>query len=270
MAIFLIITRRGILVNINDFKKIKISNTKFCHYTTISNARNIVSNDGSIYLSKFSMMNDKDEESAHNDEDDCLFSFSMCHSNAKDIPLFYLYSGIDGKGCRIEFTKNKLNSIFNGVVVPVNKKMVMLKKSFDPNDYEIMVGWIHYLSNDGTDYYKRNEYKRYPSLDDAKKELERINEHYFIKRKYWEYEKEFRIIIKFKQPVAYDRVAIRFPISRNESGISMKCGPELSDEELQDVREEFKDYGIKKIDRFNDIEIKMDLVSRNKELLKNV
>lgn len=83
----------------------------------------MLSDCGSIYLSKFSGMNDGDEEYYHMCENNRTFILSLCHSEANDIPLFYLYSGIDGKGCRLEFTKNKLLQILKGDIVPVNKKI---------------------------------------------------------------------------------------------------------------------------------------------------
>lgn len=86
------------------------SGTRFCHYTTIDSARKIISGE-TIYLNCFDNMNDLSERDDHKYEKDQVFTVSFCHSETKSIPLFYLYSGIDGKGCRMEFSAAKLREM---------------------------------------------------------------------------------------------------------------------------------------------------------------
>ena len=91
------------------------SKTKFCHYTSMESARKILS-DGKIFLNRFSSENDKAEYFLHGDEDNKIFSCCLCNSEAINIPLYYLYGGIDGKGCRIQFTASKLSNMISPVI----------------------------------------------------------------------------------------------------------------------------------------------------------
>lgn len=108
-----------------------------------------------FYLSKLRKMNDEDERDLHKDELDRIFVLSFCHSNAKDIPLFYLYSGIDGKGCRIEFTQHKIVETMKGEVFPVIGENAF-GGVFPREKYEVMAGWLHYISSDGAEKYRNN------------------------------------------------------------------------------------------------------------------
>ena len=101
---------------------------KFCHYTSLDNARKIV-NSGTIRLSKFSQMNDITESKKHSGQEKQIFSTCFCHSSARSIPMFYLYSGIDGKGCRLEFTAAKIREILKvAEIYPVNNRHLLTKK----------------------------------------------------------------------------------------------------------------------------------------------
>ena len=146
----------------------------------------------------------------------------------------------------------------------------MLKQVYIPKeDYNVFVGWFHYITNDGVEIYKNQKIaKKYYSLSEAIRKLSTYNEQYFIRKMYWKYEKEFRIVVRFNKDIPYDRIAIRFPIKKIEKGISIKYGPEISDEELVELSNEFQEYGIVNIDRFKSAKIQMNLVERNRSLLK--
>ena len=92
---------------------------------------------------------------------------------------------------------------------------------------------------------------------------------YFVKNKVWEYEKEFRIVVCFHNEIMYDRIAVSVPIKEKERGISLTCGPEILNCEVEKIKEEFHEYGIQNIYAYSDekIQIKMDLVNKNKHLL---
>ena len=246
-------------MNIQDFMKEK-TYTKFCHYTSVSNARCILSNDSALFLNKLEKMNDLDELGIHESDKDKVFLLSFCHSEAMDIPLFYLYGGIDGKGCRIEFTHKKICQLIQGDLVPVNKRNKMLKKKYLKLDYDVYVGWVHYVASNGIEFYRNTIIDGgFNSFEKAIDNLEARNESYFVKKFFWKYEKEFRIVVKFKYDVPYDRVALKFPVDNNEKGISLMCGPELETSDMQEIKDEFYEYGIRKIQKFDNINIKMDL-----------
>lgn len=250
-----------------DTKDIK-SSTKFCHYTTIDSARNILSSN-CFYLSKFNYMNDLKEAKLHRFETDNVFSLSFCNSDSINIPLFYLYSGIDGKGCRIQFTDAKIREIVKNCKVHyVNKSFKVLKKEINPSEYDILFDWIYYTSTDGFCSHKHDDDKKYQSIDEAIDTLQNYNKHYFIKKPIWKFENEFRIIIKFKSPVKYDRISLDFNIKENEKSISVLCAPEINDAEYIEIADEFRDYDIHKVNRSSDYGVSMNLLKKNEEIFE--
>lgn len=239
-----------------------ITGVRYCHYTSVENARRILSAER-LYLSKMDNMNDISEAELHKNDEYMTFSTCFCHSESKNIPMFYLYSGIDGKGCRIEMSAAKIKSIIRNVeIYPVNSKNICLKKPLNSEDYIIDYDWVHYISNNGFGSYRGKEGKWYTSFEDACK-----NEdvYFFLKNYIWRYEKEFRIIVRVKKDFPYKRIALRVPVKEKENSISITCGPELGKSEVDGIREEFNTYGIQKINSFSDdhIKISMNLVKRN-------
>jgi hypothetical protein len=237
--------------------------TKLCHFTSVENARRILSN-GTFYLSKFNLMNDLAEARLHKDEMDKIFSLSFCHSESLNIPLFYLYGGLDGKGCRIQFTAAKMNELLSNCKIHyVNKNNICLKKEVKPTDYSIEYDWIYYVASNG--YCEHRDVPlTFQSFDDTVTSLKSKEKHYFIKNMIWKFEKEFRIIVRFADPVPYDRVALKFNIKDGERGLSLMCGPEYCEEDIDNIRNEFTDYGIAKIVPSTINTISMRLAEKNK------
>lgn len=243
------------------------ANTKYCHYTTQDNARNILC-DGSILLSKFESMNDQMEYEHHKNDQNKVFSACFCHSEAFNIPLFYLYGGIDGKGCRVQFSKARLNEIIkNGHIYYVNKSKKTIKKAIDPSKYHIYMDYIYYVTSNG--YCKHEgEEKEYGSLENF---LQVMGEkRFFVKNPIWKFEKEYRIIVVFDEDIKYDKIALCFPTKANDAGISVVVGPEMSNEEYEAFQSEIQDYGIRKCKKVSETNrVKMGLVEKNRRLLRN-
>ncbi len=238
------------------------SKTKFGHYTTTDIARSIIATN-SLHLCKMSNMNDKTEAEKHLEYDNRLFTTCFSHSKAKSIPMFYLYSGIDGKGCRLEFTDTNIRRLINGRVHPVNKKYIKLNKTYDLNEYEILYDWIYYTADGGDTCYRDKWYK-----GDAVENIKQYKRDLFVKKPYWSYESEFRIMVKFNKDIEYDRIAIDFDFYKNRNGISILFGPELTESEYDELKKEFQEYGIEKCRKFTGNKISMGLAERNKKSLR--
>ena len=214
-------------------------------------------------------MNDLAEADLHADENQRVFVLSLCNSEALNIPAFYLYGGIDGKGCRIQFTAAKMKEILDSCSVSfVNKQMRRLKKTVSPSDYDVFYDWIYYISSNGFCEHG-NEIASYGDFNNAVETLKKYNKHYFIKSPIWKYENEFRIVVLFHKNIPYERIALNYRIKDNDRGISVKLGPETSQEEYRSLTDEFLDYGISNCKQSSDQRIRMDLIARNKELLKH-
>lgn len=80
---------------------------KYFHYTTMNKLNNILSNE-EIWVSQTISFNDKKElnKDSHN------FAFCLSTGVNENLSLWYLYSGIDGKGCRIKFTQKQLELLY--------------------------------------------------------------------------------------------------------------------------------------------------------------
>ena len=244
------------------------SRTKFCHFTSLDNARNILASE-SFFLSKYSKMNDLAEKKIHEIHNDRVFVLCFSNSEALNIPAFYLYGGIDGKGCRIQFTDTKMREIINhSSIFYVNKNYKILKKPIPPSEYTIYFDWIYYISKNGFCEHKNDKSNDYSSIDEALVDLEKENKHFFVKNPIWKYENEFRVVVVFKNAISYDSVALKFEIKDNDKGISVVFGPETEQKEYLELSKEFRDYGISKFKSSTSYAISMNLVQRNRRLLK--
>ncbi len=247
--------------------KIK-SNTKFCHFTSTDNARDIM-NSETFYLSKYDNMNDLAEAALHSDEKNKVFVLCFSNSESLNIPAYYLYGGIDGKGCRIQFTDAKISEIIqNNSLYYINKRLKPLKKEIPKTEYKVYCDWIYYISADGYCEHKKDGPKRYKSIDEALNELKTDNKHYFVKNPIWKYENEFRIVVVFNQDIEYDKIALKFHIKDSDKGVSISFGPETTENEYLALSKEFCEYGVSKNKKTTDYAISMNLVARNKRLLK--
>jgi len=246
------------------------SETKYCHFTSVENAREILSTE-TFYLSKYSQMNDLAEAKIHSDETNDAFSLCFSNSEALNIPAFYLYGGIDGKGCKIQFTRAKLNEIINDCTVfYVNKQNKKLRREVPKSAYSIYYDWIYYVSSNGYCDHKINGSKQFNGIEEALNELKKSNRHYFVKNPIWKYENEFRIVVAFNSKVKYSRIAIEFNILDKDRGVSVVFGPETTENEYSELSKEFSDYGVMKKEKTSDYAISMKLIERNRKLLKGV
>ena len=239
------------------------SRTRFCHFTTVDNLRKILQT-SCFWCSKYDDMNDLAEANNHKTDGNRVFVLSFSHSEAFNIPVFYLYGGIDGKGCRIQFTDAKMREMLNDAVVHyVGKRKKKLKTPVPKSKYTIYCDWIHYIAQSGYHIYNNSEAKRFQSFEAGCAELEKQNKHYFIKNSIWRYENEFRIVIVFHEDIPYEKVALDFRIKNKEKGISLRFGPETTQEEWETLKRECEQYGGIRCVKNKEGVIFMDLISKN-------
>lgn len=243
----------------------------FYHYTSFDNAKKILTPKKSnkpnnfFYVSSLGIMNDVNEKNLHIKDKNNIFVFSTCNSNNERIPLWYLYAGICGKGVGLGFLPTEMFDFINGIttVYPVNENNKPKKENplLINEDFELTCGWVFYVDKENEKdikvKYKSN--KEIISLDDYNK-LEESKNNCFIKDYPWEYESEFRIVIKTK--TNYNRLAIPIP-NKTISNMMVKLAPECSDKEKSFFTN--ADTGIKE-ENISDskLKIKMELLKRNK------
>lgn len=252
------------------YNNIQIDDRKnFYHYTSLDKARLILNNGNSSYffMSKLCDTNDQDEINLHKTANEKIYILSFSNSDAKkeDIPLWYLYGGILGDGIKIGFSSKELLEIINNmdtVFEVKNDQVTKRKYEFKRNDYEVECGWIWYI-NGNEAKYKNKEYK----IIDFSDKNDFVH-NYFIKNYDWNYEKEFRIIVKMKKEVP-EKIAIEIP--KNKNGVvdcSIITGPNKNDENNCKNISEILNISENNVSHHT-LHMKMNLLEKNKKSIIN-
>lgn len=155
-------------------------------------------------MSNVSGFNDKrDREQFKGIESNC---YSLCFSTGinENLPLWYFYSGIDGKGGRIRFTKPMVSRLVKKGVYSLceldeennRKGNVILQLNSDNADITFKdVLYNHYNKNEIS--FKYNTMTNYKF---SRNEYDKVAENwkYFLKGAIWYYEKETRLLVRLK------------------------------------------------------------------------
>lgn len=244
------------------------SSYTFWNYTSIGNLNDILKS-GYFFASNLAIMNDKNEKELHPNNSESVHALCFCNSNTEKIPMWYLYGGITGKGCALGVTPAKMRDWIrmikevyvvveeDGEKKPDHKQALSVGK-----DVSLECGWVFYRKGKSEIFY-RNKWHRIAEKDYDEFE----NDNFFIKDYPWEYEREFRILIKNKTGKNHDRLAIKIP-EKIYPSLKLRLAPELTEEKFQsEVKdlEGFQKFFISSKAKESDLKISMDLLNRNKE-----
>lgn len=257
------------IFSFNNTEKILASKAEeikknFYHYTSYESLRKILTGDDQgnhfFFVRSISEMNDRNEAKLHLDDGDKIHSFCTCCTKHEKIPLWYLYSGICGRGVRLGITPGKMLKFLRDIelVYPVAGGKVDYSSPLRiHNDFDLLCGWVYYLMDGNNRIFYRNRYYSTECMDESL-----LKTNYFIKNYPWEYEREFRVIIKNKTAVSYERIAI--PISQAFiEELEIMSAPEHSFTDSE--KEDYISLGIKpKRIKKSSLNIKMDLLKGNK------
>lgn len=239
------------------------SSYTFWNYTSIGNLNDILKS-GYFFASNLAIMNDNNEKELHPNNSESVHALCFCNSNTEKIPMWYLYGGITGKGCALGVTPAKMRDwirMIKEVYVVVGKKADTEQVLSVGKDVSLECGWVFYRKGKSEIFY-RNKWHRIAEKDYDEFE----NDNFFIKDYPWEYEREFRILIKNKTGKNHDRLAIKIP-EKIYPSLKLRLAPELTRESFQ---AEIKDLeGFQKLFSSNakesNLGISMNLLSRNEE-----
>lgn len=244
------------------------SNYTFWNYTSIGNLNKILES-GYFFASNLAIMNDKNEKELHLNNSESVHALCFCNSNTEKIPMWYLYSGITGKGCALGVTPAKMRDwlrTIKEVYVVIGegkeKKADTEQILSVGKDVSLECGWVFYRKGKSEIFYK-NKWHRIAEEDYD----EFQNDNFFIKDYPWEYEREFRILIKNKTGKNHDQLAIKIP-EKIYPSLKLRLAPELTKENFQsEVKdlEGFQKFFISSNAKESDLKISMDLLNRNKE-----
>ncbi len=242
------------------------SKTGFWHYSSIDNINKILKTK-SFVLGSLNNVNDNNEKRICGKKDIFLHTLCFCNSDSEKIPMWYLYSGILGKGASVGITPLNMTSLIKNIKTKVcaydifeKKEICELKKC----EYELQYGWTFYrkTSEKNKIKYKNKWYEITEGADVFE------NKNYFVKDYPWEYEKEFRIIIENKSKKPYNHLKINIPDDVYEN-LKIRLAPELSEDEINEVlhKDGFEELLSKKLIK-SDLQISMGILNKNKKELQ--
>lgn len=198
----------GKLKNNDDLREYmynrEFEHTNYYHYTSLENINSILKNKH-FWLSCVAGFNDEIDKKQFGDENAQKEFYSLCFSTGvnENLPLWYLYSGIQGKGGRISFTKATIRDLINNVAV--YKLYEFQDNELSENPVMILEDGVTMKFNfkDVLYYHKGNselklKYNTMTNYSIAVDEFEKIEEiwKYCMKGLIWYYEKETRLVIQ--------------------------------------------------------------------------
>ncbi len=216
-------------INAKDF-----SRCTFWYYTKLKTA-NLILENCCFHCRNFEEMNDRREYELHGENGKYIHALCFCNSNSEKIPMWYLYSGISGNGVSLGLTPSvmlKFIASIKNVTTPTGTNLQKDK------DFDVEYGWIFYRKQDNLATVKyKGEW--YSLIDSDVSVFERNNN--FVKDYPWEYEKEFRIIIKNKTEIVYDKLIIDIPKDILKL-LKIRYAPELTESTFLNLLPELKGF----------------------------
>ncbi|MGN1442780.1 MAG: hypothetical protein ACI4XE_02920 [Acutalibacteraceae bacterium] len=220
----------------------------FFHYTKLSNIEKIFGNH-CFLLFNLGSSNDPLENKIENKDS----IFTLCFSTGinENLPLWYLYSGVDGKGGCLCFTKSQIYSlIYEGeyflAQVDDNKTIIDRIPIKLNEDFSCEIGDVVYMKKNG-DFVdlKYNTMTNHNKISVEEFEKFKRNNPEFVKSLIWFYEKETRFVVrltdkgkaKLKDNKKYAVILSFAKLPKTYEKIKLKLAPEAC---LQEITNEGK------------------------------
>lgn len=230
----------------------------FWYYTRLSTADKVLDS-RSFWVSNLSDMNDLEELELHKRKKEKIFALCFCNSNTEKIPMWYLYSGIAGKGASLGLTPGSMTSFLKSLTsvygeTPDGERIPLSINA----DVDLRFGWVYYRTPKEPNriLYRNSWY----TVDNAENFAAG---NYFLKAYPWEYEKEFRLVFINQTGTHFKRLIVPIPETLCEN-LKLRLAPELTESGLRKVR------GLKQIGKrekpilmYSELKIKMNLFHRN-------
>ena len=251
--------------NVDPSSKAKAFTDKtFWYYTSMETAVSILTSNN-VWVRSINEMNDKSEAELHSTDGSRIHALCFCNSSTEKIPMWYLYSGMLGKGISIGFTPGNLLDLLKSLqtVKGIDKEthnVFCLKKG---EDFDLELGWIFYAVPSGRIKYKGKWFQLKDSL------LSFTQGNYFVKDYPWEYEKEFRLVFKNKTSFVLDHLEIEI-LESCKRKLKLCFAPEWEEKDRNSAINHCISEGISK-DKISEssLNIKMSLFERNKKDILN-
>lgn len=185
-------------------KKERYRHEGYYHYTTLDTMEKILKGD-SLWLTSVSGFNDSMDMEQFEEKERYCFALCFSTERSENLPLWYLYSGMDGQGARLRLTPGK----FKEMLENSSCKLVQVKQdgqnAKEPitlergKNVEIELRDIIYAGDEKGRGAKRKYILKYGNIANrkvTKSEYEKYRSIHkgFHKGLLWQYEKESRLL----------------------------------------------------------------------------
>ena len=233
----------------NYFEERVYKHGKYCHYTKLSNIENILNK--KIYISCVNGFNDDCDKKQFGNGETQKYFYALCFSTgeSENLALWYLYSGVDGKGGRIQLTSNKIKKLIENSTYELYEQDRETKNLIKPiiklvqneNMKLQFKDVLYYQEEENKVRLKHNtmvinefsltEFQKFKSKNKG-----------FLKNIIWYYEKEIRLLIELvgeaKECIKPDKnyvVVMSLPEKTDFIGFNIVLAPEISEEIYWDI-----------------------------------
>lgn len=232
---------------------------QYCHYTTLDIIDSIIKNK-TFWISSVTRANDEQDKSQFASHENEYYMLCWSTGTNENLPMWYMYGGIDGKGGRIRLTKDAVRKLNKEGVYKLYKRdegklgdYVMDLKEGESMRCEFQdILYVRRtprtLNNEKRKTNGEYDEIKYNTMINRKmplQEQEKIREQeriHFIKSLIWFYEKETRLLVQLigdaKEKAQEAReyvVTLSFPL-KGKFNINIDLAPEvgIDDKECQE------------------------------------
>lgn len=252
--------------------------TNFYHYTSIINVDQILKSKQLRLTPLSKSANDLVEREYYEHLGNNIFSLCLSTGTSESLPLWYLYSGIDGCGARIGLKKKTFCQIVESPVFQLIEveaqypcREVNEPITLQSEDYTFLCRDILYI---GQDPQKINTYRiKYNSQvinDISKDTADKLQHEYqrFVKGLIWFYEKETRIQVEITNTKLLDTAksyVVALKLDNIYEDLLVRLAPELGEinADFFDEYDGIRDWAYTKLQKSDfSGQLKMDLKSK--------
>lgn len=246
---------------------------EYCHYTKLHVLNDILGSK-ELWLSPVVGFNDKIEREEIKDS---KLKFALCFSTGvnENLPLWYMYAGINGMGGRLKWSKSGIKHLLSEAVYRLKSTDDKFTRNLFQEDFEIEFRDIIYCSE------KSLKYNTMFNHIIGEKEINKYRSEHngFCKNIVWFYEKETRLMIKLKNEdilEGRDDCVVAMKISDKAfNALKIDMAPEVEGYDIFDyskygaIVKFINDTSSVNLSRYKGM-VKMDLIKGNrKEIFDN-
>lgn len=180
-----------------------LNHTYYYHYSNIEGIEGILSGK-TIWVSSMCFSNDATEHNRFGDDTYRYFQLCFSTGTTENLPLWFLYSGKNGRGMRITFPKKVINKLFLEDDIDIALVNVDTKeriKLIPDKNCKVYFKDVLYRKSEGKKY--RLKYNTKVNNEFPAEEMDKVyaENKGFVKEIIWFYEKETRLLVEVSEDI---------------------------------------------------------------------